>query len=368
MTPDQKGAFCKVCNKSVHDFTKKEPEEIKTILVEELSAGKKVCGRFNEDQITPLPEQVPSTDTWSLNFQRMKKFAVALFLVFGGYLFSGIKASAQKMGKVAYNYREPVRGEIAITEPTEKDTAKKIICEKPKGDVKIDPIEKLSVLGGVKATPVETPKITGDTVIMPLKGQVTVIETPPPPVVTGSVAITEDIDEPLTIIEPIPLEPIDSAEETVIEQNFVMGMMVAEPMVVEPPVLIDPVPSDSLQNIIDGEFAVEESTYVETVEPAEIKTGTDISAENSELKLESYPNPTSEGMITLKYNLKKDGFASITIYDVNGNLIKSLLPLQSVYASSYETKYDVSDLQAGIYFCELISGHNKTTTRIVISR
>lgn len=25
---DEKGAFCKVCSKSVHDFTKKKPEEI----------------------------------------------------------------------------------------------------------------------------------------------------------------------------------------------------------------------------------------------------------------------------------------------------------------------------------------------------
>src|SRR6185503_4495008 len=59
MTPDQKGAFCGVCNKSVHDFTKKQPEEIKTILIEEMSAGKKVCGRFNEDQISPSCEPTP---------------------------------------------------------------------------------------------------------------------------------------------------------------------------------------------------------------------------------------------------------------------------------------------------------------------
>src|ERR1051326_998579 len=149
MTPDQKGAFCKVCNKSVHDFTKKAPEEIKIILVEEMSAGKKVCGRFNEDQIEParishaVSQSVSQRiDMWSLNFQRVKKFAVALFLVFGGYLFNSVRSSAQKMGKIAipqHNY--PIRGEIAIAEPGSKDTLKRVICEKLKGDVKIDPVE-----------------------------------------------------------------------------------------------------------------------------------------------------------------------------------------------------------------------------------
>ena len=78
-TPDEKGAFCKVCSKSVHDFTKKSAEQIQTILVEEIGAGNKVCGRFNEDQIEPIPGIIPSLSSYDLNFKRVKKFALALF-------------------------------------------------------------------------------------------------------------------------------------------------------------------------------------------------------------------------------------------------------------------------------------------------
>lgn len=388
MTPDEKGAFCKVCNKSVHDFTKKEPEEIKTILTEEMSAGKKVCGRFNEDQIEPVqtpPVVSQSLDTWSLNFQRVKKFAIALFLVFGGYLFNSTKSTAQKiMGKLAMpQYHEPVRGEIAISqdpEPAISDTARTVRpvvqpkppvkCSLPKGDVKVEPVDAKQVLGGVKAMPVEEPVIKGNAVIEQTQGQVAISETPIP-VLTGSVAITEEpigIDDPIDITEDPVIGDSALSVETVIEEQMIVGMIVSLPEIIEPPVLIDPVPSDSIQNIIDGEFAVEESTYVDTTEPTEIKVSTDISAEDLEIRIESYPNPTSSGMITLKYSLKKDGLASISLFDIHGNLAKSLMPIQSLYASSYETKYDVSDLKAGVYFCELLSGNNKTTTRIVISK
>ena len=371
MTPDEKGAFCKVCNKSVHDFTKKEPEQIKTILIEEISAGKKVCGRFNEDQIEPTPIPIIPLDTWSLNFQRMKKFALALFVVFGTYLFNSVKVSAQKMGKVAYNYREPIRGEIAISKPTVKDTVKKTICEMPKGDVKVEPIEKQELLGKVSIIQTELPVVKGNAVVEQMKGQVAIIETPPP-AVTGSVAITE---EPVDIIE----EPIEIVEDTlynaeqqaVQEPAMIMGMMVAEPYDIEPPTIIDPFPSDSIQNIIDGEFGVPESTFVETEENMNDEGEIRIPDEAIDVnmpKLECYPNPSSNGEITLRYNLMKDGMASISLFDLKGNLVKTFLPSQVLYASSYETKYDVSDLNDGLYFCELISGNNKTTARIVIEK
>ena len=392
-TPDEKGAFCKVCSKSVHDFTKKEPEQIKAILIEEMSAGNKVCGRFNEDQISPSETKdcstLPELNPYALNFRKMKRFALALFLVFGGFLFNSTKSTAQKiMGKLAMpQYHEPVRGEISILkdpEPVVKDTARTVVaqpkvshCSKSnmmKGDVMVEPIEKLSVLGGVSAiveppTPPTPPTVKGNAIVEPM-GQVAIIEIPPP-TVTGSVAITEDIDIK-DIEEPIIGDTLIEAGTTqTVEESMIMGMMIAVPYDVEPPTIIDPIPSDSIQNIIDGEFAVVESTYVASPQPSPVGEGVnEVLPEGKDLggALVCYPNPSSNGEITLRYNLKKDGMASISLFDVKGNLVKTFLPTQSLYASSYETKYDVSDLQDGIYFCELISGGNKTTTRIVISK
>ncbi len=350
MTPDEKGAFCKVCSKSVHDFTKKSAEEIKTVLIEEMSAGKKVCGRFNEDQVETPPKNL---DAWSLNFQKVKKFAMALFLVFGGYLFNSIKVSAQKMGKVAIpQHHYPIRGEIAIVEPETKDTLKKITCEKPKGDVKIEPIQNIAVMGGAKIT-IEEPKT-----IVQTKGQVAIIETPPVKD-TSERKITGDT----TIVSVEPLE--------VPQELPVMGA-IAITEDVEIPLLLNPIPSDSIQNILEGEFAVPESTFVETKEnilPQEEKMISENEiADITSISISSYPNPSSNGQINLRYSLKQDGATSISLYDMNGNFVKTLLAPQSLYASTYETKYDVSDLKGGIYLCQLISGDNKTTTQIVISR
>lgn len=369
-TPDEKGAFCKVCSKSVYDFTKKEPEQIKTILIEEMSAGNKVCGRFNEDQLdTPtLKGETHELDSYSLNFRKLKRFAMALFLVFGGFLFHTTKSTAQKiMGKMVMpQYHEPVRGEIAISndpEPAVKDTAIKIICERPlQGDVMVEPIEKKYLLGGVRVMPVEPPTVKENAVIEQPKGQVAIIKVP--------VEVTMGDADILPVDEPVKGDTVIAVVE---DYPMIIGLVVAIPDYIDTPTLIDPTPSDSIQNIIDGEFAVEESTYVTSPQPSHEGEGAnkvlpDLSGEDLGGALEVYPNPSSNGEITLRYNLKKDGMAAISLFDVNGNLVKTLLPMQSLYASSYETKYDVSDLNAGIYFCELVAGQNKTTARIVISK
>lgn len=78
MTPNEKGSFCAKCCKTVVDFTTKTTEDIRNYLQEK--AGQKVCGRFRQDQLSkPLRP--------FFNF-RMRRFAVALWLVFGTLLFT----------------------------------------------------------------------------------------------------------------------------------------------------------------------------------------------------------------------------------------------------------------------------------------
>ena len=45
MTPNEKGAFCSACQKTVLDFSKKTVDEIKSFFVE-LPKTETVCGRF----------------------------------------------------------------------------------------------------------------------------------------------------------------------------------------------------------------------------------------------------------------------------------------------------------------------------------
>jgi hypothetical protein len=52
MTPNQQGAFCKVCNKDVVDFSKKSIGQIKSFFAKE--AEGKICGRFEKKQLVYL--------------------------------------------------------------------------------------------------------------------------------------------------------------------------------------------------------------------------------------------------------------------------------------------------------------------------
>ncbi len=49
MTPNEEGAYCKVCAKTVVDFSGRSDEEIQRYLLE--NSGSRICGRFNASQL-----------------------------------------------------------------------------------------------------------------------------------------------------------------------------------------------------------------------------------------------------------------------------------------------------------------------------
>lgn len=82
MQLDDKGKFCKACYKSVHDFSKKTPNEILDVLLQH--APGKVCGYFKETQLDRPLSVLPNQRLMSVT----KRFALAIYLVFGSLLFS----------------------------------------------------------------------------------------------------------------------------------------------------------------------------------------------------------------------------------------------------------------------------------------
>ncbi|CAN5906217.1 hypothetical protein BH11BAC7_BH11BAC7_33770 [soil metagenome] len=86
MTPAENGRFCSNCCKVVVDFTKKKAEEI----FDYLKSHSGTCGRFNISQLQPAP--VSSGQKFSM---RLKRFSLALYLVFGGLLFSTTACGGQ---------------------------------------------------------------------------------------------------------------------------------------------------------------------------------------------------------------------------------------------------------------------------------
>lgn len=172
MTPNEQGAFCGKCMKTVVDFSNKTIDEIK-----EYFTGKqneKVCGRFETQQFTSLSFDAFFSEFKGFNFT--KRFAVILYFTFGMWLFNVSSASAQT--------HEPIKGDVKVDHsimggvramPTPKDTAKP--CVKPKTGGKV-------VKGKVKYTklelkPAEEIKM-GEVVAEPAKKQTTKPQTSKP--------------------------------------------------------------------------------------------------------------------------------------------------------------------------------------------
>ena len=140
MTPNQQGAFCKVCHKDVVDFSKKSISQIKSFFADKTE--EKICGRFEKKQLAYL-----SFDDFFASFKYWvfsKKFALVFFFTFGFIAFDASAQSGTKVGKVAAPVETRLQGEPAVTTTQytkgdvaypQKDTTKKQV-QSVKGNIK----------------------------------------------------------------------------------------------------------------------------------------------------------------------------------------------------------------------------------------
>jgi hypothetical protein len=85
MTPKENGRFCMSCSKTVVDFTSMLPEEVQHFFIQ--NQNKKICGRFQNEQLESLIIQIPSQVLYKqTNYHKM--FLLALFIAMGTTLFS----------------------------------------------------------------------------------------------------------------------------------------------------------------------------------------------------------------------------------------------------------------------------------------
>lgn len=302
MQPDVKGKFCNSCSKSVFDFSNKTDIEIKDILKEH--QNQKVCGHFKKSQIDrPLNIKI---DLYSLpkNISIAKAFAIALFLVFGTFLFSCTDDKGQKVGEIELVNSKPedmaVLGGISFPELPPQNIVEELIT------------------GDVEAPKVETISCSEE-------------------YVAGGIGFEEVI-----VLDEVP---VIVKEEPQIDY-VVLGMMAVE--YVEPIDSTDITPSDSLVS--------EESKRV-----------LEHDANNKLTGLSIYPNPTN-GKFTIKYDLLKKSDVRLNIFDVNGSLVKELVNINAQYEGKYKIPVNLSDLPNGIYIVNLINNGERTTERIVIER
>ncbi len=304
MSLESTGRHCTVCAKTVIDFSDKTDPEIHTILVE--NSDKKVCGHFKKTQIDrPLKISIP----WHLiprNVSSTKTFAMAIFFVFGTFLFSCTTDNGRTIGDIDIENREMLMG---LPEPPKEDTNKV-------DSVKIETIE-------VEGT------VDGEMMIVPNEIRV-----------NGGIGYYQ---EPLimdTITELIP-------EVTIVEnmevQTTLAGavMYYAEPTTEITPTTISDSSTD-LEKTINNNLINENTATL-------------------------YPNPSS-GEFSIRYEVKQKGIVQIDIYDINGSLVKNIVNNQTQHTGKYVLPTDLKGVANGIYICSIVINGKKTAERIVIEK
>lgn len=143
MLPDQKGAFCLSCQKSVVDFSNKTLGQIKDFFNQKKD-NVSVCGRFDEAQLKALSFDDFFSDF--VNWKLTRKVALIVFFVFGLSLFGNAQTKSKPRPKPAVH--QPV-----VTKPVVHDP---MIM----GDIAWIPEDKTKKVCP-KDTLEETPKVMG---------------------------------------------------------------------------------------------------------------------------------------------------------------------------------------------------------------
>ncbi len=377
MTAEVQGRHCKVCCKTVVDFTRKSAEDIKNYLLE--NATKKVCGRFNSNQVSqPLPKfaVIPVNRN---RYSRIRMFTLALYLVFGGCLFGIQKAEAQKIGKIKVE-RHTVGEMVMAPETPKQDTAQTLpppviadttkttkhvpvkpdYCKVIKGDVEYVPEERTAVKGMMVITNADTAGQVEkqDPIIEEeLMGKIAIMEPQPimgDTIFVAPIEMEEAVVGQIAVIEPLPpIEMIEPLPPVEITETIVSGEISVQ--------WLEPTETEELHPVVPVEPPVE----VFTVENAEV-----ISTPIPELgvdnpQVEVFPNP-AHGNIMLKYTVKTQDIISIDVFDASGRKVKSLQKPLLLYPGVYNTPYNLSDLRNGSYHIIMQSGNEAVNANVII--
>jgi len=310
MKPDEKGKFCNVCTKSVHDFSNKTDAEITKILLE--NKDQKICGHFKKTQVNRSITISFNLNDLPKNVSATKAFVIAAFLVFGSMLFSctneqgktvgeiTIEKTIQKTDKTEENY---LVGEIAALPVAQVATVEPVALT---GEIELEYKPELHMAGGmsIEYYPIDTPKV-----------------------ITPTVAI---IEEPLEPIQGLIMVVHPEGKDTVLPQ------------------VLDSNNADRI--IIKEEITVADKNPIENFREFIV-----------------YPNP-SKGEFTIKYNLSKPSDVLVYMHNAAGALVKTIVDIKMQYQGNYQIPVNSSELPNGIYIVTLIHNGTRNTQKVIIEK
>lgn len=321
MTPDEKGAFCSSCNKSVYDFTTKDAAEVENILLS--TRGQEVCGRFKKEQLTLQPDLHIPLQLLPRGLPVFRRFALAVFLVFGTTLFGCTDMNGQTLGKV--KLVEVVKeDELAIT-----------------GEIEYIPQEEQPV---TCTTITGEPIIIGDTLYEAEPG-ITIVDTTQ--MRTNNQLNITDTAEIIAESEPAPivLHMLGMVMVTIPEEAPALDVNTVRPVLIAREPEIDLIEEERNNGH-------EEATFT---------------SGGSKPNIQCYPNP-STGPVTINYEIKERSDVLLEVFDAGGRRVRTLIDIKNYYNGIYNTSFDLSELPAGNYTLRLRSGEEVSAAQIIITR
>jgi len=106
----------------------------------------------------------------------------------------------------------------------------------------------------------------------------------------------------------------------------------------------------------------EQDVYYAYIEPEAVGIN-DLTAENSNISVSSYPNPFVD-KTTIRYTLNTEQNVRLAIYDIYGKEVSVVL--NGVQTPGIHTiQYINAELPSGIYICKMTAGKNVQSTRMV---
>lgn len=309
MQPDTEGKFCISCSKSVFDFSNKTDTEIRDILVE--YKDQKVCGHFKKSQVNrPLNISINLHDL-PKNMSVTKAFAIALFVVFGTFLFSCTDNHGQKINEIE-----------VVNKESEKYTIGMMVVDVP-------PPSADSIGVGCEI-------MTGES-IMPADSVEKIFYDHS--TISGGISYEE-----IPVVEVLPVSA--TKDSIIYEEPMVVGQMTM-PFTESDSTVVKP----------------KDTIVVENARKKEIKEAT---VKSSELVI--YPNP-SNGEFIIKYELLKRTSIRLDIFDTKGILIKTVVDVSHQHEGKYQIPVNLNELPNGIYLVNLIKNDRIfVVERLIIER
>jgi len=79
---------------------------------------------------------------------------------------------------------------------------------------------------------------------------------------------------------------------------------------------------------------------------------------------QNYPNPFNP-VTNIRYNLPKNSFVTLKIYDIMGREVQTLVN-ENKNSGTYEARFDASNLPSGMYFCKMTAGDFSAQNKMLL--